>query len=130
MTILYATLLKVYPSLKSLTQKERFEALRSLAGSKNRKIAKAASSYMGLTFMRKRLVCLAEARIACACDLLKRLDTKEKIIIFGERISQADELYRLLQQIILREWGVTIPKWEIRQTVMHWSVFGQEVYGF
>ncbi len=97
MTILYATLLKVYPSLKSLTQKERFEALRSLAGSKNRKIAKAASSYMALTFMRKRLVCLAEARIACACDLLKRLDTKEKIIIFGERISQADELYRLLQ---------------------------------
>lgn len=97
MTICYGKLLKVYPSLNILTQKERFETLRSLAAGKNRKLAEVASSYMNFTFMRKRLVCLAASRIACACDLVGRLDPKEKIIIFGERISQADQLYRLLQ---------------------------------
>ncbi len=98
MIFLYGKLLKIYPSLNALTQKERFEFLRSLAGGKNRKTAETASSYMNLTFMRKRLVCLASARITCACDLVNRLDMREKIIIFGERISQADELYRLLQE--------------------------------
>lgn len=97
MTFLYGRLLKVCPSLNSLTQKERFEELRSLVNGRNRKTADMASSYINLTFMRKRLVCLAAARISCARDLIGCLDPREKIIIFGERISQADELYRLLQ---------------------------------
>lgn len=98
MIFLYGKLLKIYPSLNALTQKEGFEFLRSLASGKNRKTAETASLYMNLTFMRKRLVCLASARIICACDLVTCLDTREKIIIFGERINQADELYRLLQE--------------------------------
>lgn len=97
MTFLYGKLVKVYPSLNSLTQKERFEALRSLANEKNRKIADMASSYMNLTFMRRKLVCMASSRISCARNLIRCLDPKDKIIIFSERISQADELYRLLQ---------------------------------
>lgn len=97
MTFLYGKLLKVYPSLNSLTQKERFEALRSLANEKNRKIANMASSYMNLTFMRRKLVCMASSRVSCARNLIKWLEPKDKIIIFSERISQADELYRLLQ---------------------------------
>lgn len=98
MTLLYGKLLKVYPVLRILTQKEQFEELRSIAGSKNNKLAKTAAAYMSLTFLRKKLVCLASARISCVRDLVDRLDAQEKILIFGERISQADELYCLLQE--------------------------------
>ena len=96
-TLLYGKLRKAYPSLHTLSPKELFEELRRIAGSKNHRLARTASSYMNLTFIRKRLVALASARLICACDLVDRLDKKEKIIIFGERISQADELYTLLQ---------------------------------
>lgn len=98
MTLLYGKLLKVYPVLRSLTQKEQFEELRSIAGSKNNKLSKTAAAYMSLTFLRKKLVCLASARISCVRDLVDRLDAQEKILIFGERISQADKLYYLLQE--------------------------------
>lgn len=98
MTFLYSRLLRAYPSLGTLGIKERFELLRSLSGGKNRKIAEAASLYMGLSYKRKNLVCLACARTACAYDLIKRLDIREKILIFSERIEQADELFRLLQE--------------------------------
>ncbi len=98
MTFLYCRLLRVYPLLGTLGLKERFELLRSLSGSQNQKTAEAAALYMNLSYKRKNLVCSASARVACACDLIKRLDTKEKIIIFSERIDQADELFRLLQE--------------------------------
>lgn len=54
--------------------------------------------YMKLSYKRKSIVCLASARIFCACELISRLPQREKIIVFGERIHQADELYALLQK--------------------------------
>lgn len=98
MNYLYCRLLQTHPSLKNLSVKERFEFLRILSGDKNRKIAEAASMYIRLSYMRKSLVCLASSRISCACELVKRLPKAEKILIFGERIRQADELYELLQK--------------------------------
>lgn len=98
MTVLYRRLLKTFPVLKDMNQKDRFEMLRSLAGDKNRQIAESASLYMNLTYKRKNLVCLAASRTACAYDLIAGLSATEKILIFGERISQAEELYRLLRK--------------------------------
>lgn len=97
-SILYRKLLCAIPSLGQLNQAELFEQLRSLLGNKDRKIAENASLYMNLTYKRKSLVCLASSRCACASDLVQRLDTKEKILIFSERTAQADELYFLLQK--------------------------------
>lgn len=98
MTYLYRKLLHTHPSLGILGQKERYELLRRLSGDKNRKIAETASLYIRLSYKRKSLVCLASARVSCTCDLVKRLDAEEKILIFSERTSQADELYQLLQK--------------------------------
>lgn len=98
MTILYRNLLKVHPWLKDMSQKDSYEKLRALAGDKNRKVAESASLYMKLSYKRKSLVCTASSRVACACDLTERLPASEKILIFGERISQAEELYRLLRK--------------------------------
>lgn len=98
MAHLYRKLLQSSPSLGKLNQKERYELLRSLSGDKNRTIAETASLYIGLSYKRKNLVCLASSRISCTCDLINRLDTNEKILIFSERTRQADELYQLLQE--------------------------------
>ena len=53
---------------------------------------------MNLTYKRKSLVCLAAERIDCALDLVGSLDEHEKILIFGERIRQAETLYKLLHR--------------------------------
>lgn len=98
MNYLFCSLLKTHPFLKDMSVKERYDLLRILAGDKNKITAGTASMYMKLSFKRKSLVCLASARIFCACELIKRLPQSEKIIIFGERIRQAEELYELLQE--------------------------------
>lgn len=96
MRILYGRLLKVFPSLNMLGKKELFEQLRSLSANPNPKIARMAALYMNLAYKRKSLVCLASSRTSCVLDLIQRLNANEKIIIFSERIKQADDLYRLL----------------------------------
>lgn len=98
MTLLYSTLVNAHPLLKKMDIKEQFDLLRNLCSSKDIKIAEAASAYMKLSYKRKSLVCLASDRISCAWDLVQRLDEHEKILIFGERIRQAEKLYRLLQE--------------------------------
>lgn len=98
MSVLYRKLLHNYPSLGSLGQKERYELLRSLSGDTNRTVSEAATLYMNLSYKRKSLVALASARTSCALNLIKRLSTTEKILVFSERTSQADELYNLLQE--------------------------------
>lgn len=98
MTIAYGKLLKTFSCLRGLNRKELFEMLRSLAGCGDRKAAELAALYMGLAYKRKRLVCQAGVRIHCVCDLVRRLPSGEKIIIFGESISQAQELYELLDK--------------------------------
>lgn len=72
--------------------------MRTLIAGKDKEIAEAALKYIHLSYSRKSLVCMASARISCACGLVERLAPHEKILIFGERISQAEELYRLLQE--------------------------------
>lgn len=96
MLILYNRLCQFYPSLRKMSQGECFELLRSLCGDRDQRIAGMAQQYLSLSYKRKSLVCLASARITCACDLVQRLDEREKILLFGERISQAEEVYRLM----------------------------------
>lgn len=98
MLYLYRKLVQTHPFLRDMNQKDRYEALAGISADKNRKTAKAASMYLKLSYKRKSLVCLAQARTACACDLLQCLDTRERILIFGERISQTEDLYELLQE--------------------------------
>lgn len=98
MNYLFSNLLKTTPYLKNLSTRELFEVLRSLSGDKNPKIAESASLYLKLSFQRKGLVCLAASRVSCACELVNRLPQTEKIIVFSERIEQAEELHRRLQK--------------------------------
>ncbi len=98
MNILYRSLVKKYPLLKDMSNKERFEMLRQIAAGKDKSAAKTALGYMQYTFRRKSLVSQAAERIRCACTLIACLDRNEKILVFGERIRQAEELYQSLQR--------------------------------
>lgn len=98
MNILYRKLVKGFPLLREAGQRERFEILRQIAGSRDKRAAQTALLYIRLTYKRKSLVCLASERLLCACDLIACLDINEKIIIFGERVSQAEELYQILNR--------------------------------
>lgn len=98
MIVLHRNLVKKYPLLEDLGNRERFEILRQIAAGKDKKMAKMALSYMRLTYMRKSLVCMASERIRCACSLISCLNMNEKILIFGERIRQAEELYQILNR--------------------------------
>lgn len=95
---LYGMLVSGYPIFRSLDQRSRFEMLQGLVGNSNRKIADAARQYMNLSYKRKGLVCMASQRLDCACSLVQYLGIRDKILIFGERIQQADALYGLLQK--------------------------------
>lgn len=97
MLILNAQLLSHCPSLRSLDQKECFEFLRILSSGKDKQLANIACQYMSLTFLRKGLVCMASQRLDCAQDLIRLLGIQQKILIFSERILQAETLYKLLE---------------------------------
>lgn len=87
-----------YPFMDNMGQKEFFELMRTLIVGKDEEMADTALKYIHMSYKRKSLVCMASARISCACELIARLAPHEKILIFGERINQAEELYRILQE--------------------------------
>lgn len=100
--LIYRKLVQLYPFLAKMDSGERYELINRLCGDNNPAAAKIARKYMRLTYMRTNLVCLASARITCAYNLIERLTQQlpqgERILIFGERISQAEELFSLLQK--------------------------------
>lgn len=98
MMVLYRSLVQVYPHLRKMNQKRRYEVLRSLTEEKDKKTAREAALYMNLSYKRRSLVCQAAARVSCVCELIKGLEPGEKVLIFGERIRQAEELYKLLNE--------------------------------
>lgn len=57
-----------------------------------------ASQYSQLVKSRREIVLFAEERFSCTIALLKNLAPNEKIIIFSERISQAEELLKKLKE--------------------------------
>lgn len=91
-------LIKLCPYLKQMDRSGFFAALRMLAGESDKKHGKLAGQFLGLSYKRKGMVCTASARIACVCDLVERLDEGERILIFGERIEQAQEVYARLNE--------------------------------
>lgn len=99
MKYLRAQLFRVCPGLKYCNGAQFFGQLRMLALEGKGKTAKLASSYMNLSYKRKRMVCMAKARVDCTCQLLRQMEAEKHILIFGESIQQAEQLYERLCQI-------------------------------
>ncbi|MCD7864404.1 MAG: DEAD/DEAH box helicase [Lachnospiraceae bacterium] len=93
----YTRLKKRLPALDKMDLRDRFAQIRKIGAGKDQ-TARMAQNYLNLTYKRKSLVCLAADRIVCAQELIRRISSREKIMVFGERIAQAEELYQILSR--------------------------------
>ena len=78
-----------YPFLKDLTVSDFFKAVSRLAAEEE----ELPSLYLNLSYQRAGISRNAAARIDCTLSLIRRLDQNKKILVFCERISQAETLY-------------------------------------
>ena len=82
-----------YPALTNLKGDAFFQAVTALAGRQE----DTAAAYLGLCYQRKELSVSASARIGCCVDLIGRLHKRDRIIVFCERIPQAEKTERLIR---------------------------------
>lgn len=95
---LYGKLTGRRPELRNRSRREFYEELRILARNGKTRDSKDALQYIKLSFRRKEVVCRAKLRTDCAVSLIRMLGIRQKMIVFGERIGQADELYEILKK--------------------------------
>lgn len=89
---------KYCPDLKKQSRAAFFNELKRLAEEGEEETARLAQSWLSLTWQRKELLCLAEARIFCVLCIVRALPCETKILIFSERIAQAEQMYALLKE--------------------------------
>ena len=91
-------LLACNPSLKYLDRFRFFGALKQMAGEKNNTSQTLSALYLNLSCRRQALNHMASSRLSCLQSLIRQLDERTRIIVFGERIKQAEMAYRLLSR--------------------------------
>lgn len=92
----FTALIYRYPFLKGISGPQFFATLCQIAN-ENGKYAYLARLYLSASYKRKHLTSDAKSRIQCVLKLISLLDQSSRIIIFGERIEQADRLYEQLE---------------------------------
>ena len=96
--VLLKKLLSAYPRLETLNQKQFMKAVTAIAREADMDPEDPAAAFLMLTFQRRTVTNLAEARIRCAVSLIAQLHETDRILVFCERISQAEELSVILRQ--------------------------------
>ena len=86
-----ARLFAAYPKLKGMGEREFLRTLTRIARESDMDPEEPATAFLLLTYQRKEISSLARARTACCLSLLERLSYKDRILIFCERISQAED---------------------------------------
>ena len=92
--VLLARIYKIYPSLKGLPEADFMRALTGIAKKADMDPSEPAAAFLLLTYRRKEISVLAECRTRCCRELLKRLDSSDRVLIFCERIEQAEAVCR------------------------------------
>ncbi len=93
------------PYLKSLKSNQFFVALQGLEKTENIVLVELSRIVMNLFYKRKEIVYLADSRIRCIIELIKKLPENSRIIIFGERIESADDLFDSLNRVYKGQVG-------------------------
>lgn len=89
-------LVRQNPFLKTLDRFRFFSAVQRIAGDRDHPSVSCAKAFLNLSCKRQTLSFLASARIDCAVSLIEQLDPRERILVFGERIQQAEAVYQAL----------------------------------
>ena len=95
---LLARLLKACPGLKNLSGISFIKEVRKIAQAADMDPADPAAAFLLKTYQRKEISSLARARIQCGLELIEQLPDRERILVFCERISQAEEFAAALRR--------------------------------
>lgn len=100
--ILFKKLLREYPEVKKwIGTIVFFPKLKEIASAEDDPEC-LPQRYLDTLYLRAKVCSQAEARDVCTTELIRRLSTKERIIIFCERIEQADLLIDRLTHMNIR----------------------------
>ena len=91
-------LLWTHPHLKGLPEREFIKAVTGIAQDADMDPEEPAAAFLMLTYERKKLTNLAAARLGCAISILDKLHSSDRIILFCERISQAEEMAVMIRR--------------------------------
>ena len=88
-------LLREHPELKKLRERREKSFIRAvmrIAREADMDPEETACAYLMLTWQRKEISTLARARISCCLSILSQLRRDDRVLIFCERITQAEEM--------------------------------------
>ena len=89
---LLAKLYAIHPNLERMGKMKFLRAVSHMAHEAEMNPEDPAAAFLLKTYQRKEISVLASSRIQCGLALLERLRSTDRVIIFCERISQADEM--------------------------------------
>ena len=96
--ILLAKLHQAHPSLERLEKRKFLRAVSHLAHEADMDPEDTAAAFLLKTYQRKEISVLASSRVQCGLAILERLRPTDRIIVFCERISQANEMAGLIRR--------------------------------
>ena len=96
LSALQKKLFHAFSFAKEMDQGHFFAFLKSQAAEDPESLA---AVFLNLTMARSRITYLAAARSSCVLELIRHLGLSRQILIFGERIEQAEEVYRSLSRL-------------------------------
>ena len=81
-----------HPGLRGMKERDFMRAVTAMAHEADMDPEEPAAAFMILTYQRKEISNLAKARLSSCLSIVERLRDSDKILIFCERISQAEEM--------------------------------------
>ena len=103
-SVLYARLIKAHKYLKNLPKAQFMKEVTHLAKMADMDPSDIAAAFMLSIYQRKEITVLSKTRIFCTLALLRQLREEDRVLIFCERIEQAEALYIAA----IREFGSRI----------------------
>ena len=102
LTVEISSLLKklyqAHPGLEKLEKLRFLRTVSKLAHEAEMNPEDPAAAFLLKTYQRKEISVLASSRVQCGLALLEQLRPMDRIIFFCERITQADEMARLIRR--------------------------------
>lgn len=96
--LLLNKLKSMHPELSQLSPSAFIRAVMKLAQAAGMDPEDPAAAFLLKTWERKEVCVLAESRLFCALDLIANIPSGQRVLIFCERIQQAEEMASVLRR--------------------------------
>lgn len=96
--LLLHKLYAAHPGLKELNRQRFLQAVAHMAHAADMSPEEPAAAFLLKTYQRKELTALASSRVQCCLELLQRLQSDKRVILFSERISQVEQLTAMIRR--------------------------------